>query len=492
MDSDGNVDVIKCIFQDTVDAVCLISRDFRILWANKTFLAQTGYELERVKGEFCYKVTHNLGSPCQPPDDPCPIHELEKTGKPVTYNHRHFDSEGKTVFVEVIAYPVKDNEGEIVQYVHQARDVTEHMNADEMLRSSAERLHSIIENYSDGIIIVDKNGTVRYVNPAVEALFGRKSDEFSGENFEFPIEAGESVEINIEREDGERLVAVMRVVEMEWEGENTYLVSIHDITELKRVEQLRGEVRKRDELNKLKDEFISNASHELRTPLTSIKNAVDIVLKRKSGELNDDQRKFLSIAERNINKLKVLIEDLLNLSRIESGRLMLKCDEVHVRPLIENVIEMLSPLIDEKFISLKTDNLDNVPPMYVDESRIEEVLINLVSNAIKFSPENSVITINADSLEKMNSAIGSKESFIEISVEDDGIGIPDSSLDHIFENFYQVETSMSTQKVSGTGLGLAICKGMIEAHGGKISCRSKEGEGSTFSFTVPKACNVED
>jgi len=483
--SDTKIEVIKEIFQYAEDAVCLISRDFRILWANQMFLEQTRNNAEDVLGKFCHQVTHNLRSPCQPPEDPCPIEKFMKTGKPASLNHVHYDKDGNKIFVDVMVYPVKNEEGETDKFVHLARDVTLSMKVDEIIQSREINLRNVIEKYADGIIIVDKNGAVSFVNSAVEKLFGRKAEEFYGKEFGFPLVEGESTEINIIRSDGEMHTAEMRLVEIDWEGKTAYLASIHDITELKRVEQLTCEMREREELDKAKDEFVSTASHELRTPLTSIKNSVDLILKGKTGTINEAQEKFLLMAERNIKKLNSLIEDLLSLSKIESGRISLRYEEFELRPCIENVISMLKPLADEKHATFKIDIADNLPTVYADVSKIEEVLINLINNAIKFSPDKSTIAIEARHERNEQEIPADTEKHVVIMIKDNGFGIPREAVGHIFNKFYRVETSLSQRQIPGTGLGLPICKGIVEAHNGNIWCESEEAKGSSFIFTIP-------
>lgn len=165
--------------------------------------------------------------------------------------------------------------------------------------------------------------------------------------------------------------------------------------------------------------------------------------------------------------------------------MQLNYTEVYIKDIIENVINTFRSLANEKSISLKMNITSDLPPIYADDSRIEQVLINLVNNAIKFTPARGTIAVDVHQVERVSDMSEGIEGFLEISVIDTGIGIPEEHVRHLFEKFYQVESSLSVKKQPGTGLGLAISKGMVKAHGGKIQCRSKEGEGSTFSFTLP-------
>ena len=191
------------------------------------------------------------------------------------------------------------------------------------------------------------------------------------------------------------------------------------------------------------------------------------------------------MAKRNIDRLTGLINDLFDISRIESGEMELNYAETNIKTCIENVMNTLKPLADEKSISLKMIIERELPIIYADGSRIEDLIINIVGNAIKFTPGNKRVTLDVRKLEEVSDLPEGVKGFLDISVTDNGIGIPEGFVGHIFDKFYQVESSLSRQKKSGSGLGLAISKYIVEAHGGKIQCNSKEGEGSTFSFTLP-------
>jgi two-component system, sensor histidine kinase and response regulator len=245
----------------------------------------------------------------------------------------------------------------------------------------------------------------------------------------------------------------------------------HYATELERANQ---ELKKIDEM---KSEFVSVASHELRTPLASIKNAVQLILQGKTGEINENQAKFLSMAERNINRLTGILNSLLDLSRIESGKFDLKFEELDLKSSVEFILSSLKPQTDGKSIQLKMEIPEKLPSVYGDREKVEQILTNLVGNSIKFTPEGEEISVSARPFEE-------GEHMVAISVRDSGIGIPEDQLEKIFEKFHQVEDSLR-RSTTGTGLGLAITKGLVEAHHGKIWVESELGKGSTFTFTLP-------
>ena len=245
------------------------------------------------------------------------------------------------------------------------------------------------------------------------------------------------------------------------------------------LERTNQELRK---IDSMKSEFVSVASHELRTPLAAIKNAVQLMLSGKTGEINENQEKFLSMAERNINRLTNILNDLLNLSRIESGKIELKFENIALKEIIELAASSLRPHADVKSIQIEVEIPESLPAIYGDQEKIEQILTNLIGNAIKFTPDGGKILISVKP--PSHDQPGGYGNMVAISVKDTGIGIPAEHLNAIFEKFHQVESSLH-RSVSGTGLGLAITKGLVEAHQGKILVESELGKGSTFTFTLP-------
>lgn len=250
---------------------------------------------------------------------------------------------------------------------------------------------------------------------------------------------------------------------------------------------------KLEKLERLKSEFISIVSHELRTPLTSIKNALDILLTGKCGKINESGYKFLDMAKRNVQRLSGIINDLLDLSKIEAGKMDFHFKNINIHQVIDYVKSTLSILAKEKGLELVTDETVDLPEIYADSQRLEQVLTNLVSNAIKFTPEGKKITIttrlkNAEDIEVhpyfQDEIAKLKGHYIIVSVKDEGIGIAEKDLLHAFDKFAQIENSLS-RKVGGSGLGLPIAKQLLEAHNGAIWCNSKLEQGSEFSFAIP-------
>jgi two-component system phosphate regulon sensor histidine kinase PhoR len=250
-------------------------------------------------------------------------------------------------------------------------------------------------------------------------------------------------------------------VEQKRKGSISMLFVFHDITELKKTERVRKD-------------FVANVSHELRTPLTSIKGFVEAL---RDGAINDPEKslQFLSIISQHADRMNKIVTDLLQLSRIESKDFILKIEPFLVKELLDEVFSTLKSSSEEKSqileISLPSPDLK----IYADRHWITQALTNLVDNAIKYTPEKGKIKIEAKD----------KGESVEISVIDNGIGIPQKDLPRIFERFYRVDKGRSRES-GGTGLGLSIVRHIIEAHGGKVEVKSQEGKGSEFSFRLKK------
>ena len=246
------------------------------------------------------------------------------------------------------------------------------------------------------------------------------------------------------------------------EREGTILV-FHDLTRLKQLERTR-------------EEFVANVSHELRTPLSLIKGYVETLL---DGARNNPEvaERFLKIIERNTNRLDLLIQDLLTISALESGRMKLNLQPVELRPLVGKVFTDLGAKAENKKVRL----ISELPELAAsaDVNRLDQVLANLVDNAIKYGRTNGSVRVGGKKLD---------DNRLEIFVQDDGPGIPPESLDRVFERFYRVDKARSRDQ-GGTGLGLSIVKHIVQAHGGEVWAKSEPGKDATFFFTLLAAAN---
>jgi len=228
-------------------------------------------------------------------------------------------------------------------------------------------------------------------------------------------------------------------------------------------------------ISRRKTDFVSSVAHELRTPLTSIKGYAAILLSEKLGPLPPPLKERLEKINRHSDDLAQFVNYLLDISRIESGRVSMEQEPQDLKSIVEEAADLLSEIIKEKQIDFSYSVPVDAQSVYVDRGQIKRVLINLIDNAIKFTPKDGKITVSCSSADHE----------VRVDVQDSGYGIPEASIDKIFEEFYRVDNPIN-QEVKGTGLGLALVKNIIEAHKGKIWVKSKLGNGSTFSFTLPK------
>lgn len=241
------------------------------------------------------------------------------------------------------------------------------------------------------------------------------------------------------------------------------LVILQDLTRVRQLETVRRD-------------FISNISHELRTPITSLKALVETL---EDSALDDPPmaRRFLSKAAGEVDAMGQIVQELLTLSRIESGQVPLRLQPTLVSDLVIPPLDRLLPATQRKSIEIIIDLPGRLPPVLVDVDQIEQVMRNLVHNAIKYTAEGGCITVSASRQADM----------VEVSVRDTGVGIPEKDIPRIFERFYKADRARQRNEAAGTGLGLAIAKHIVQVHGGDISVQSREGQGSVFYFTLPVA-----
>ena len=350
-------------------------------------------------------------------------------------------------------------------------------------------IENLVDNAGDAIISANVEDRILTWNHGAEVIFGYTKEETVGQSLTILLPAhcaGELEEIrdkvrltgvirNLEvrriRKDGIIIEASLAVSPIRDKNDNVigFLHLARDVTEKKRYEQ------RLKELDKMKSAFVSNVSHELRTPLTAIKASADNMLDRLIGDLNGKQVGYLTRIKSNSDRLARLINDLLDLSTIEAGKIDLRPTNLPLVTLVKEAAESLRPVAAEKVINLTVMSADPGVIAWADRDKVIQVLMNLIGNALKFTPTGGKVTIAVTK----NSA-----AWMQISVTDTGPGIPAEEVNKVFGRFYQIGQA-GTQKTQGTGLGLAISKALVEMHGGKIWVESEAGKGSTFSFTLP-------
>jgi len=288
------------------------------------------------------------------------------------------------------------------------------------------------------------------------------------QNIETRITEGEREIITILANQIGQTLDNARLFEKTWRSQQELEIKVEE-----RTHQLSEALEELKRISKRKSDFISSVSHELRTPLTSIKGYAAILLAGKLGALPDEIRERLGKINRHSDELVHMVNDLLDISRIESGKVNMNIETLELAPMVEKVADLLSEQLKTKNITFNMQIPADCKKIMVDRSQIERVFINLLGNALKFTPEKGSISVNAHCSNKL----------IQVDIKDTGFGIPQEAQEKIFEEFYRVDNTIN-QGVKGTGLGLTLVKHIVEAHRGRIWVTSKLGEGATFSFTL--------
>jgi len=346
---------------------------------------------------------------------------------------------------------------------------------DRLTKALAET-EALLGGMEEGVLILDLNGRVKQINGAMEAILAHAFPSDAGrhylEVFRDP-ELNDLIQSTLADKKGHRgslsplgqpgrtFQVQSSLVQYPENGGEGVIVVFHDITDLKKLERVR-------------QDFVANVSHELRTPLTAIKGYVEAL---RDGALQDPAQaeQFLGVIQRHSERMDKIVSDLLLLSEMESADRVLQSETVRLPEIIRTAVETLRPMAEAKQQNLRVEPLEGIPALRADSQKIHQVMVNLLNNAISYTPEGGSITVEA----------GPAAEGVEVSVIDDGIGIPPDDLPRIFERFYRVDKGRS-RELGGTGLGLSIVKHIVEAHGGLVRVESKPGKGSRFTFYLPR------
>ncbi len=365
----------------------------------------------------------------------------------------------------------------------------------EELSKEQKKLMAIVENLGEGLIVVDKNNRVLYTNPVAETLFNLGVTQ-DYENFvAFDMTMGEVSwqKYSPQQTTPDTISFQLKVLsEINHQTHHTVIAQINQAQVLRIVSSefaddkqvtvgkvyLFNDITHEHEIDKMKSEFVALVSHELRTPLTSIIGFISLILDGKTGTINEKQRESLGRALRQSKRLATLINELLDVSRIEAGRIEMKQERVSLRNIAEERLEELRPQADKKAIQLCIDIEPNLPVINGDADRIGQVFINLIGNAIKFTPANGKVTVRI-------SRTPNTTRTLHVEVIDTGTGIPPEEREKVFDKFHQLG-SVQTRQQGGTGLGLGIAAAIVEAHGGELWVDTGEdGLGCNFQFMIP-------
>ena len=379
------------------------------------------------------------------------------------------------VLASVSLVPAVDSSESLMQGT--LLDIGERRTAEEALRISESGMRALLDHMLGGLIVADGKGTIEHVNPSAQRMFGYASDELVGRHLAVlvPEDGGMDKEVFLKTAFEKSLGRVT-----EWKGRRKDGSTFPFELSLFQFEGPRGrrvagnvaDVTQRHEVDRLKREFVSTVSHELRTPLTSIRGSLGLLAGGVLGPLTPDACEIVAVAERNVLRLIGLINDILDLERLEGGRLEIRLEPVDATAVVARAVEAVRGAAEAAGLRLEIEGVSGT--VRGDADRLVQVLVNLLGNATKFAPAGSALTVRT---------VPAGAS-CEFQVEDRGRGVPEALREAIFERYRQVEAGDARAK-GGAGLGLAICKSIVEQHGGSIGVRSEAGRGSTFWFRIP-------
>ena len=427
------------------------------------------------------------------------------------------DRKGRPVPISCNVSAIRDWKGKALGFVFACRDLKDIARSNEIIQEQGEKIQETQERYSAlfnrslfAVYLHDFAGNFLDANQAALDLLGYSREEIQSLNFASLLNeedlASAMAYMEDTKEKGRREKLLQYSLRRKDEGfvwvetESCVLYRAgepyaiqgiaRDISERKQAEdELKRHNEELTELDRMKDSFLSSVSHELRTPLTSIRSFSEILLKYDQEDL-DTQKEFLGIINSESERLTRLINDVLDLSRMEAGGMVWNDAVVSLEEIIHDILPAHQRLLEEKSLLLTLNLSPDLPPVFVDRDRIQQVVRNLLANAIKFSHKGGKIVVKVDTFEGRRTEEAS--AWIKVSLSDQGIGIDERDFEIIFDRFRQVSSDTLRDKPQGTGLGLPICRDIVTHYEGNIWVESRKGEGSTFSFTLPAATGDAD
>ncbi len=467
------------VLESMTEMFALFTPDLRIKWVNRAYADKLGVDQSAMVGAKCFDFWHDRQEACEG----CPVMKAAETGKPQADEIRTPDGR----YWNIRGYPIYDESGELIGLSEFCEEITDRKESEEALKLT----QTSVDQNADPAFWISRSGGLIYVNDAACRALGYSREELLQMSVcdidpLFPAERWESHWEDVRRKkkftmesvhrakDGHEFPVELMINYLEFDGKEFNCAFARDITERKKYEErLRNAKEKAEEANKIKSEFISNISHEIRTPLNSIIGFSEML----TNHITEPRLKEYAGSIRSAgNALLMLINDILDLSKIEAGKIRINLEPLDVRALITEISHVFAVKVAKKNLDFVVDVHDDVPKsLMLDKVRIRQVLFNLIGNAVKFTARGYIrLVVRTD---RQNAGKGLTN--ISMCIEDSGIGIPRSDQQKIFDPFVQLDED-GGKPGEGTGLGLSITKRLVDMMAGSISLNSEPGKGSSF------------
>ncbi len=495
----------RAVVEDQTDLICRFKPDGLLTFVNEAFCRFHG----KRSGEL---IGTNFFQTLSEEDAAVPlsyINSLPPEEPVVSFDHRLHGPDKLEVWHQYRVRRLFGEKGETREFQAVIQDVTQRKQSEQALRASEEKYRSLIDHIPDVVWTADSNRELIYISSNAVNVLGYSSEELLeqgrqirmdrihpddvarvGQAYQRLFSEGETFdeEYRFRRKDGDWIWLHNRALTT-WQREGIMCADgiFKDITQRRLVESALQQTKEAAEsANLAKSQFLANMSHELRTPLNAIIGFSEILADKTFGEMNDRQLKYSNNILNSGRHLLQLINDILDLAKVEAGRVELMRNEFNVAKALAEVQTIVKTLAHKKHISIEVWMVPDLPSLFADEAKFKQIMYNLLSNAIKFTSDGGKVFVAADIQNAADTDQGQMGESLRIAVSDTGIGIKANDQERIFNEFEQVDSSYGRQQ-QGTGLGLALTKRLVELHGGRIWLESEgvEGKGSTFTFLIP-------